>query len=159
MPAVLEKEGKVKLFVVGGGDFLKETKEHVKKKKLCNHVIFTGPVAHEDASNYINACDIYVLPTLRQEGLPFAMLEAMACQKPVIASRVGGIPSAIIDGENGLLVSPGNSGELIKKTLYLLNNNSLTEKLALNARRSVLRQFCVDIMIDRTARVMENTLL
>jgi len=158
MPAILQKSGKVKLLVVGGGEFLKEAKELVKKIKLCNHVIFSGPVAHEEAANYINASDIYVLPTLRQEGLPFAMLEAMACQKAVIASRMGGVPSAITDGENGLLVSPGNTEELSNKALYLLNNESLAVKLASNAQRSAQRQFGVDVMIDRTAQVMEKTL-
>lgn len=158
MPAILKKNRKVKLLVVGGGDFFKEAKELVKKLELCNHVIFTGPVAHEDAANYINASDIFVLPTLRQEGLPFAMLEAMACQKAVIASRMGGIPSAITNGENGLLVSPGNSEELSNKSLYLLNNESLTEKLASNAKWSVHRQFGVDNMIDRTVQVIEKLL-
>jgi glycosyltransferase involved in cell wall biosynthesis len=158
MPSILENSGKVKLLVVGGGDYLQEAKELVRKMELCNQVIFTGPVAHEDAADYINASDIYVLPTLRQEGLPFAMLEAMACQKAVIASRMGGVPSAIKDGKNGLLVSPGNSDELSNKALYLLDNAALTEKLASNAQQSVMRQFGVDIMIDRTAQVMAKTL-
>lgn len=158
MPAILKENRKVKLLVVGGGDFFKEAKELAKKLRLCNHVIFTGPVAHEDAANYINASDIYVLPTLRQEGLPFAMLEAMACQKAVIATRMGGVPSAITDGENGLLVSPGNSEELLNKTLYLLNNEHLTAKLASNAKRSIHRQFGADNMINRTALVIEKLL-
>jgi glycosyltransferase involved in cell wall biosynthesis len=158
MPAILQESRKVKLLVVGGGDYLEEAKRLIKKNNLNNHVIFTGPVAHQDAANYINASDIFVLPTLRQEGLPFAMLEAMACQKPVIVSRIGGVPSAITDGENGLLVSPGNSDELFNKTVYLLNNESLNEKLAFNAHRSVQRRFGIDIMIDRTVQVMENTI-
>ncbi len=79
---------------------------------LEREVIFAGPVLHEEAASYINACDLFVLPTIRQEGLPFAILEAMACQKPVIVTQIGGISSVVRDGSNGILVAPGDLEKL-----------------------------------------------
>jgi glycosyltransferase involved in cell wall biosynthesis len=159
MPGILKIDEKVKVFVVGDGVYLKEAKKLVQKLELNDNVIFTGHIAHENTPKYINASDIYILPTLRGEGLPFALLEAMACQKPVIASRMGGIPSAIRDGVNGLLVSPGDDDDLIKKTIYLMDNETHTQKLASNARMSVLKKFGVDSMVDQTAQVLEKAIL
>lgn len=156
LPEILKGRERVKLIVAGDGDYLKEAKELVKKLSIEKHVIFTGHISHGETAQYINACDLFILPTVRQEGLPFALIESMACQKLVIASRIGGIPSVINDGENGLLVSPGNTDELVEKILFLLNNETSTQRLAANARRSVLRQFSVDKMIDGTTEVFEK---
>ena len=146
---------RAKLMVSGEGEYLSEAKQFVKKSGLEKSVIFTGYIPREEAPDYINASDIFILPTLRQEGMPFSLLEAMSCQKPVIASNIGGIPSIIDDDINGLLVSPGNIDELVKKILSVLKNKDRAQKLADNAREKAVKEFSVDRMADETIKLFE----
>jgi len=114
-----------------------------------------GYIPREKTPGYINASEIFILPTLRQEGMPFSLLEAMACGKPVIASKIGGIPSVIDDGVNGLLIPPGNISKLIEKTTFLLNNKDFTDKLADNARKKVIQNFSHEKMVEETINAFE----
>jgi len=79
----------------------------------------------------------------------------MACGKPVIASKIGGIPSVIDDGVNGLLIPPGNISKLIEKTTFLLNNKDFTDKLADNARKKVIQNFSHEKMVEETINAFE----
>jgi glycosyltransferase involved in cell wall biosynthesis len=81
-----------------------------------------------------------LLPSL-QDGLPNTLLEGMACARPVIASSVGGIPDALHDGENGLLVPPGDVDALAAATLQLLSQPDRREQLGNAARATVIRDF------------------
>jgi glycosyltransferase involved in cell wall biosynthesis len=156
LPEILKLKNNIKLMIVGGGDYLVEAKKLTDKLALKDNVIFTGNIPHEETSQYINASDLFILPTLRQEGLPFVLLEAMACCKPVIASNIGGIPSAINDNENGLLIVPGDSNGLKEKILLLLNNQDLTQKIAESARRTVIEKFSVKKMVEDTQNVIRK---
>ncbi|WP_279385042.1 glycosyltransferase [Methanosarcina barkeri] len=75
---------------------------------------FTGPVNHEDIPLWISASDILVLPSL-SEGRPNVILEALACEVPVVATDVGGIPELMVDGETGYLVPAKKSWRIIQK--------------------------------------------
>jgi len=152
---ILKSYTQIKLMVVGDGDYLSDAKKTVKQSGLDNHVIFTGHIPRENSSEYINASDIYILPTLRQEGMPFSLLEAMSCQKPVLASNIGGLPSVIDDGINGLLIPPGNTDQLVQKILYLLDNKDFSQRLAENARKKAVEKFSLKRMVDETAELFE----
>ncbi|OHB86799.1 MAG: hypothetical protein A3D13_09725 [Planctomycetes bacterium RIFCSPHIGHO2_02_FULL_40_12] len=158
LQGILKTDDQVKLMVVGDGDYLSGAKQLVKLLGLETHVIFTGFASREKAPHYINASDIFILPTLRMEGMPFSVLEAMACQKPVIASRIGGILSIIDDGVDGLLIPPGDIPELIRKTLFLLNNKNFAGKLAKNAREKIIQKFSVDNMAEETVKIFESAM-
>ena len=80
----------------------------------------------------------------------------MACEKPVIASRIGGVPSVISDGEDGLMVSPGDVKDLAEKTLYLLSNPHIAGKLASRARKKVEDKFSVNKMVDDTIGIFRK---
>jgi len=150
------KREKMKLMVVGGGEYLEDAKKLAKELGLGRNIIFTGYISREDIPRYINAADIFIFPTIRQEGLPFALIEAMACEKPVIASRIGGVPSVISDGEDGLMVSPGDVKDLAEKTLYLLSNPHIAGKLASRARKKVEDKFSVNKMVDDTIGIFRK---
>lgn len=158
LPDVLAQWRGIKLLVAGEGDFLDGAKRLVGSLGLGRHIIFTGHVPHERSASHLNAADLFVLPTLRQEGMPFALLEAMACQKPVVTSRIGGIPSVVEHGVNGLLVPPGNAAGLTRAILRLLDDEELAERIARKARETVVRGYSIDSMVDGTLRVFDAAL-
>ncbi len=155
LPDILEKDNYAKLLVAGEGNYLTEAKKLVGQLGLNSYVVFTGYIPREEAHDYINASEIFILPTLRQEGMPFSLLEAMACGKSVIASKIGGISSVIDDGINGFLIPPGDVSKLVEKAIFLLNNEDFADKLADNARKKVVQNFNHEKMVEETIKVFE----
>lgn len=158
LPDILANAGRVKLLVAGEGEYLAEARQFVNTLGLGPYVAFAGHVPHERSPGFLNAADLFVLPTLRQEGMPFALLEAMACQKPVIASRIGGIPSVVEHGVNGLLVSPGNRAELGNAILRLLGEGDLADRLSRKARETVVSDYSIGSMVGGTLKVFEEAI-
>jgi len=108
------------LFVIGEGrGQIKTYQSFVRDSGLSDIVKFLGALPHEDISRWMKASDIFLLPS-HSEGLPIALLEAMATGNCVITSKVGGIPAIVIDGQNGFLIEPGDVdklAELLKKVI------------------------------------------
>jgi glycosyltransferase involved in cell wall biosynthesis/peptidoglycan/xylan/chitin deacetylase (PgdA/CDA1 family) len=98
------------LVLVGDGPLEGILRAKVKELNIKNRVIFAGRITHDAIRNYMNACDIFCLASLN-EGCPNVALEAMACGKPVVATKVGGLPEIVTD-ETGLLVEPQNVSAL-----------------------------------------------
>ena len=114
-------------------------REEAARIGVSDHLVFTGPthLVHE----YLRAADVFALPS-RREGAPVALLEAMACGLPCVASRLPGSTDAIIDdGINGVLVPPGDSDALSAALEGLLRDRQRSAALAAEARASVLRRF------------------
>ena len=101
------------------------------------------------------AMDIFCLPSLRQ-GLGTIMLEAMSMGKPVIASGVGGVYSAVRDNETGLVVPPSNSSRLADRMLELLRDPVQARAIGESGRQLVLREFGVDKMVRQTAELYRD---
>jgi len=106
----------------------------VERYRLLDRVIFTG--FKKDVFPYISAMDVFVLPSL-SEGFPIALLETMAMQKPIVASRVGGIPEIVKDGESGILVEPKDIHAMSDAILYLINNKDVAHKMGKTGQRIV----------------------
>jgi glycosyltransferase involved in cell wall biosynthesis len=134
-------------FVIAGEGALKtELMNETKKLRIDDHFIFTGMV--DDIPALLSVSDIFVLPSLT-EGLPMALLEAMAAKKPVIASRVGSIPEVLSANGAGLLVPPANSQELEKSILDLLNNQQKADEMAENGYRTIVNRYSSKIMVRK----------
>jgi len=144
----------IKLMIVGIGEDKNNLENKIRELGLKHDVVFTGFVENEQTVMYYNCADIFLLPTLRIEGLPFVLLEAMSCGKPVIASRTGGNTSVIKDGVNGLLIKPGSVEDLIAKIQMITNNKNLAERLSLTARNTILDQFTIDQMINKNLELL-----
>lgn len=125
------------LIVTREGKYSDELRDFVKKENLADAVIFTGNV--ENPRVPLALCDVYTHISCG-EGLPIALLEAMAMGKPIIATPVGGIPEAIEDGKNGLLVRP-DENEIAEKIIYLLKNKKIAKYIGANARKTVYDRF------------------
>jgi len=107
-------------------------------------------------SLYANA-DIFVAPSL-YENLPIRILEAMSSESAVIASNICAIPEAITNGENGILISPGNVDELAKATIMLLENDELRSRLGKNARQTMIEDFSWNVIAEKTVGAYEKLL-
>jgi len=158
LPRIIASVPKIKLLIIGTGSYEQELKTLAKKMGILNHVIFCGFINRENLPFYYNISDVFLMPTQRHEGFPFVIAEAMACGRTIVASRIGGIPSAIDDGLNGILIPPGNINILAEKIILLLRNKELSIKLANNARKKALRLFNQEKMITKTIGIFENCL-
>ncbi|WP_175265959.1 glycosyltransferase family 4 protein [Methanothrix thermoacetophila] len=125
------------LLVTREGKYTAELREFAKKEGLEHAVIFTGDVDNPYVPLLLS--DIYTHISLG-EGLPIALLEAMSMGKPIIATPVGGIPEAIEDGKNGLLVEP-DEAKIAEKVICLLRNKEIAEEIGLNAKKTARDRF------------------
>ena len=117
------------LLIVGDGSQKKELQSMAQNYQILEHVFFVGAKPHGDIPLWMNACDIFCLPSLN-EGMPNVILEALACGKPVVASAVGGIPEMLTHSENGLLVPPAKPVELSEAIRSALNANWNSAKIS-----------------------------
>ena len=99
-----------------------------------------GKLSLAETKNKMKNCYCLVLPSIT-EGLPRVIMEAMALGKPVVASRVGGIPDLIQDGQNGFLFEVGNSKELAEKLRILLNNKTLAVEMGKKGQELIQSKF------------------
>ena len=153
----IERRGfDVKLMIAGKGPFLEGLKQNVITLGLEKKVIFIGHIENACTVKYYNAADIFLMPTLTIEGLPFTLLEAMACTKPVIASRLGGNLTLIDDRANGLFIIPGDVNDIADKVEMLLTNHDLTTKLSSAARDTIINGYSIDKMISNYFEIMET---
>lgn len=111
-----------------------------KRKSPRLPVLVTNKVALEELPAYYNLIDVLALPSLR-DGMPNALLEGMACGRAVVASAVGGIPDVVDDGENGILVSPGDTDALSTALIDLLGAPEKSQSLGAAARRTAEGHF------------------
>lgn len=100
----------------------------------------------------LKASDCFVLPSL-WEGLPIALLEAMACSLPVIASNIKGNNEVILDGINGYLFSPNNEKDLKEKIMLLLNNEELRTKIGKQGKETVIKRFSKERFQEETMKI------
>lgn len=114
------KEGS--LVIIGDGPERGELELLSRQLGLSDHVSFTGWVGDRSRiSDYLRRATVFVLPSL-SEGLPRVLIEAMACGLPVVATDVGGVPDAVVDGVNGLLVPPRDEKALAKAIAYVFDD-------------------------------------
>jgi glycosyltransferase involved in cell wall biosynthesis len=141
--------------IVGDGPLRTELTRRAVELGIGDKVIFTGK--RSDLPQIYSTMDIFVLPSLK-EGLPMVILEAMASRKPIIATNVGAVPRAVKNGREGILVNPGNVGELSEAIIALAKDGALSEKLAQNAYRKVVGQFSSETMCSRYVETYEEIL-
>lgn len=129
-----------------------------KELKVEDHVIFKSFIPAYDLMQYYNAADIFVCPSIWEEPSGMVILEALACEKPVIASNVGGIPEIISQGINGILVCPGKPKEIANAVTYLLKNPEFAKYLGKNGRRIVVEKFSFEVVSNLCLRIYEKVL-
>lgn len=147
---VLTQVGHARFLVVGEGRLRTQLMGLASECGLEDKVLFLG--YRRDIPELLSAMDVFVLSS-RWEGLPVAVLEAMAMAKPVVATDVGGVSELVVDGETGILVPPGSSHELARGIVTLLRDPERARRMGERGRERVESEFRVDAMCRTTEQV------
>ena len=129
--------------------------KEVEKMSLSKYFNFLGWVP--DVKDILNQTDIFIRPSIT-EGMPLTILEAMACQLPVIASNVSGVPELIDDHHTGLLIDVGDIKSLSQKIVLLSTNRDLRLTIGKKARSYIEKHFQWDITSEKTFDLYKKTL-
>ena len=147
-----------KLVILGKGSL------HSPLRKLASHLgledsirFHIDPIPNNKMITVYSSCDIFVLPSLRE---PFgrALVEALACGKPAIATNIGGPKDLIIDEKTGFLVQPGDIRQLAARMIALLTDQDLAGKLGSNARRRIEEEYDWEVIANAYEKVYSKIL-
>jgi glycosyltransferase involved in cell wall biosynthesis len=144
MPSILSRFPQTVFVMVGQGGLRAELEAQAERLGITAHLRFLGH--REDVHDLLSIYDIFVLPSL-SEGMPLALLEAMAVGLPAVATRVGGVPEVLEDRKTGFLVPPGDSAALADTIMTLLADPPLAKGLGHAARHLAVSRFSVAGMV------------
>ncbi|MEM2198337.1 MAG: glycosyltransferase family 4 protein [Nitrososphaerota archaeon] len=148
----------VDLWIAGTGEagYINYLKKRAEALGVRDRVVFPGPIPNEQVPQYMANTAVFPYPSRGGEGIPRALLEAMACEAPVVASRVSGIPEAVIDGETGLLVNKQDIGGLASAIETLLQDKQLAHRLGRQARKKIIEEFSHEVVIPKIAKLLKE---
>jgi glycosyltransferase involved in cell wall biosynthesis len=146
------------LLLVGEGPLLQKLEREAFEAGAMDRITFLGRVSQEEVVGYYHAADVFVLPSIaRSEAFGIAQLEAMACGKPVVNTRLeSGVPFVSLDGVTGLTVPPADSEGLAAAINLLLDDSPLRRKYGDAAARRARDEFSVEVMVDRTLELYRD---
>jgi glycosyltransferase involved in cell wall biosynthesis len=158
MPALLDSRPDVTVVSIGGekhdGD-LARVSGMAAAVGVSDRLRFLG--RREDAIDFIAAADVFVNPA-DYEGLPVAVLEAMALARPVVATAVGGVPGLVRDGDTGLLVPPGDPAALAGAVARVLDDPDMAGRLGAAGAEVVRAGYSLESMVRRTEALYDEVL-
>lgn len=152
---VMKADARVHLVLVGDGDLRDEIEAQAARLGIGARTRLLGH--REDSAQLAAAFDVAVLASL-SEGLPNAVMEAMAAGAPVVATAVGGVPELIEDGVTGFLVPPANPGAMAERIEYALSHADLTGLIAMRGRRLVSERFGMERMVAAVERLYDEVI-
>lgn len=159
LPWILRSYPMTKLLVVGDGEYIPGLRRIAATLDVDHNVCFVGPIRHQTTPEYFALSDVFLFPTLHDEAFGLVAAQAMACECPVVASRVGAVPEVVgMSGEAGILVQPGDVQGLARAVLALLDSRQLRESMGRTARRRVLQCFTLQRMVSETISVYNDIL-
>jgi glycosyltransferase involved in cell wall biosynthesis len=145
------------LFIFAGPGDQTRYYNRIKDLKIDSCTFFTGPLSRQSTVDLMKMSELVIAPSL-MENSPFTILEAMACEKPVVASAVGGIPEIIEDGFNGVLIYKNSSEYLASSIINILENPELQKIMGTNARQTIVNNFSWTANIDKYERLYADVL-
>ncbi len=159
MPTVVERFPNARFIISGKGQSDEMTKliAHASRLGVHGNIVFTGYTPDEKLPKLYQAADLFAFSTY-YEHHPFAVLEALSSQLPVVTTNVGGIPETITNGKDGFMCQPFDSREFSERILFLLDHPSAAEEMALQARRTILTRFDWRIVVQDVLKVYNEAL-
>jgi glycosyltransferase involved in cell wall biosynthesis len=135
----------VKFILVGDGVLRPDIERLIERLQLQQQIILTG--WRRDIPRLLSALDIFLLTSL-WEGLPIAVLEAMASSKPVISTQTGGVGEIVVEGKSGFLALPHDTNKLAQNLIVLLKDEGLRIRIGENARQALDSHFALSTMVE-----------
>jgi glycosyltransferase involved in cell wall biosynthesis len=129
--------------------------DYVTSAGLEKNVRFLGPV--QNIPEYLQAADVFVFPT-ENDAFPSSVIEAMACGLPVVTTPVGAIKTIVVHGETGLLVQPGNHGQLFQALVAIMSDTTLASRLGQGGRQIVEDRYSSASAVAKYLSLFERTL-
>lgn len=152
----------LKLLIVGGGSLEKKLKNLADELLIGSKTIFTGKVPFSDVPKYHNMLSVFVSVS-NSESFGVAVLEAMACGKPVIVSNVGGLPEIVENGKTGFIVPPRDPQKIAEAIEKLILNKELMAEMGRAGRNRVKKFYewksCVEQMCNIYAQIQNNKVI
>lgn len=148
IPLVRKEASDARLVIVGPkkyglerGGYEEYLRHVVKKLRIEQHVTFAGTLSVNDLRKAYSQASVFCLPAVWQEPFGLTLIEAMACQTPVIGTSVGGIPEIISESKSGLLVKPNHIEELAEAIIRILSDTNFARRLGRNGRKAVTEKY------------------
>lgn len=154
-PRIIARFSDARILIGGSGPEETEARHLAERLGIADHVTWAGWIT--DMPAFLAAVDVFVSPALT-EAFGLALLEVGAAGVPVVATRVGGVPEVILDGETGLLVAPADAVALADGVLSLLGDQGLARRLSSAAKERVLAEFSLSRTVAGTVAVYEAAL-
>ncbi len=158
LPLILKVVPDVKLKIVGSiGDknYFLNLKQIILELGCEKSIEFIGPIPHEKLPKILVKAKIFVL-TSKTEASSISTLEAMSSGLPVIVTRVGGMPSLVLNGINGFLVEPDEPKSFAEKVIELINNDSLRMEIGKNARETVVKDYSWENFVSELTKILKK---
>jgi N-acetyl-alpha-D-glucosaminyl L-malate synthase BshA len=144
-----------RLAIVGEGPDWAKADELVKELGLSTHVEMIGET--QDIIGLLSEADLFLLPSL-QESFGLSALEAMSCGVPVVASRVGGLPEVVADGETGYLHPPDAIDLMADSAVRLLSDIDLHARMSAQAAKTAVERFSADRIVPQYEELYRRTI-
>lgn len=144
------------LVILGAGSALGWLQDRAVAAGVANRVHFAGFAEPPLLARYFQGADLFLLPSLAHEALPLSLLQALASGLPAIASDVGGIPTTVQPGENGLLIPVGETAALAAAIRALLGDPEKRRRMAAVARERAVARFSLERMVGETETILRQ---
>jgi glycosyltransferase involved in cell wall biosynthesis len=151
---VASRHENVSLHIYGDGPERKGLEEIVATRGLNARVQFHGYVSEATLVTAFPECDVLIQHSIRREGSPVSIIEAMSCGLPVVATAIGGIVDQVVDGETGFLVAQGDTVAMSRAMLRLAQDPALRARLGANARTRAVESFDSALMTKRLQELL-----
>ena len=156
--SMLKSEDKrIYCLIAGEGELLSVLENQIDADRLGDRVVLLGHLSRPDVISLVKACDVFVMPS-RTEGTPIALLEAAALRKPILATRVGGIPELVKDGEECLLVNVDAPQEIANGIQYIIQDTEFADMIAENAYQRIIDSFSLSSQTQLTIQSYQAAL-
>lgn len=159
MPEVLRARPDARLWLAGHGDAVPDLQERAHRAGVADRVDFLGPKSHAELVEVYNRAGALVLPSLTEaESFGMTLIEAMACETPVVGSRIGGIPTVVREGVDGLLAAPGDPVDLAAACSRVLTDPALAARLGSAGRAAAVDHWAWERATGTTLAVFDTVL-
>lgn len=140
--------------IIGGGEDYHALKNYIDDLELGEYIKLIGKVNPETIRDYLLKASIFVLPSL-SEGIPVAVMEAMAMELPVIATNITGLPEIVENEKSGFLIPPGDSNEIAEKISFFYNNPEMIMQMGKYGRKVVTNKFNLEKNVAKFDKLIQ----